>query len=130
MAEQLFKVVNGERREYTQAEYDEYNAGAAARAAEQAANNLTRAIESVNDLAGAKILAIFPEHKQRNYIARSVELTKKVADGGVLDAGELAEETLIQGLWDRVKAIRAHSDVLVAAVNADVNADITVGWPE
>ena len=41
--------------------------------------------DAVDFEAGRRILAIAPEHSQRNATARSVELTEKIAEGGDID---------------------------------------------
>lgn len=73
-------------------------------------------IAGIKELARSRILAIVPEWRQTNLIARGVEL----ADRGraAWTADELAEWNAGQAIWDAVKAIRAASDVAEAAVLA------------
>lgn len=60
--------------------------------------------------AERRILAIAPEHSQRNAIARSVELTEILASGGMLTAEQETERAHLRGLWAAVSAIRAASN--------------------
>ena len=82
-------------------------------------------------LARARILNVFPEWKQANMTARSVELTRARIDGA-LTAGEQAEEAAILAVWDWVKSVRAHSDTMEAAYEAAEDKqgfDYMAGWP-
>lgn len=87
-------------------------------------------VELIKAIAGRKILAIAPEWKQRNMIARSLELERIERTTGTLTAQEQAQLDAMQTVWTRIKALRAHSDALEAAVTADINTDIRAGWPE
>ena len=83
-------------------------------------------------IARARILTVFPEWKQANMTARSVELTR-ARMAGALTAGEQAEEAAIQAAWDWVKSVRAYSDTLEAAYEAaedKAGFDYLTGWPE
>jgi hypothetical protein len=82
-------------------------------------------------LARARILDVFPEWKQVNMTARSVELTRARIDGA-LTAGEQVEEAAIQAAWDWVKSVRAYSDTMEAAYEAaedKAGFDYLTGWP-
>lgn len=78
--------------------------------------------------AGRRILERAPEWKQRNVLARSVEL-RNIKDGRALASDEQAELDAAQALWDSIKAIRAHSDQLEAEVDAGRVVDVASGWP-
>jgi hypothetical protein len=83
-------------------------------AAEQA-----EAIAEIKDRARARILAICPEWKQTNLVARGTELLMRVHLGGAaLTEAEQAEVAAGQAIWDQVKAIRTASDAAEAAVLA------------
>lgn len=86
-------------------------------------------IQKVKALAQQKINTLAPEWKQRNATARALELVNIIATGGTLTTDEQAEKDTIDALWVQVKAIRAYSNTLETSVNADVNADISIGWP-
>jgi len=79
-----------------------------------------------------RIITIAPEWKQRNMIARSVELSDIRIGGGSLNETEQAEQSAMQSIWDRIKAIRAFSNVLGAGLTeTTTQADITTAdWPE
>lgn len=81
-------------------------------------------------IANSKILAIASEWKQRNMIARSLELEREERINGPLSAPDQAELDAMMAIWDRIKAIRVHSDSLEADIDVDINTDINAGWPE
>lgn len=72
------------------------------------------AIDLVKAVARRKILAILPEYKQRNLIARGLEIA--AAHGGLppdrYPEPERSEWLAGQASWERVKALRAASDRL------------------
>ena len=74
------------------------------------------AVKAIKVKAGADIIALAPEWKQRNALARMLELVNKKVDGGTLTAEEDAEVAAVESLWATVKAIRAQSDIDEAAV--------------
>lgn len=85
--------------------------------------------------AGFRINTLAPDFKQRNMIARGVELTDVVVGGGSLTAPEVAEKAALQGAWDYVKAVRAASDTIEAEILASADpASIDVAghaaWPD
>jgi hypothetical protein len=75
--------------------------------AEQNVKDLKRKTEQA-------ILTIAPEWKQRNLIARGLELTEILATSGTLTTEQLAESDAIKAIWGQIKAIRAASDVAEA----------------
>lgn len=74
-------------------------------------------IALVKDEARRRILAICPEWKQTNLVARGTELLM-AARSRSLTAPENAEIAAGQAVWDAIKAIRAASDTAEAAINA------------
>lgn len=91
---------------------------------------LAEVVELIKEVAGRKILAIAPEWKQRNMIARALELERIERTTGSLSQLEQGQFDAMQAVWTRIKALRAHSDALEAAITADINTDIRAGWPE
>lgn len=82
-----------------------------------------RRVASIKTEAQARIYAIAPQWKQANFTARSVELTYlKVSR--TLTAEEQSEWDAMTAIWDRVKAIRAHSGEL------EVDERLKSSWPE
>lgn len=103
-------------------------------------------VSSINAEAYERIIAIAPEHKQRNALARAVELigiqsgTWIESKGNkpqsrVLTAEENTEAQALSQIWADVNAIRAASNAANAAINdaADVAsakaAYDAVAWP-
>lgn len=64
--------------------------------------------------AGRRILAILPDYKQRNLLARGLELHAK--GPATWTAAEQAEWAAGDALWTRIKAIRARSDAIEAEI--------------
>ena len=85
--------------------------------------------DDVEAEAQRRILARYPDWKQRNMTARGVELTFKVAQGEALAAGETDEIAALQAAWGWIKAVRAASDTLEALdpIPADFAEDAR--WP-
>lgn len=84
--------------------------------------------------AERRILNILPAWKQRNYTARAVEIIYAIQTSTAA-AEDTAELTAIHGFFDRVKAIRAASDLVEADVERGAirTHDEAVGsalWPE
>jgi hypothetical protein len=77
--------------------------------------------------AGRRILQIAPDWKQRNLTARGVELVLALVKNKPWTAEEAAEAQAIQAVWDRIKAVRAASDGLEAALPQDFADDRH--WP-
>jgi len=69
-----------------------------------------RRIADIKQKAGAAIVALLPEWKQRNLIARGLELTDKIANGGTLTTAEQAESDALKVQWAAVTAIRTASN--------------------
>ena len=78
--------------------------------------------------AGKRILLVAPEWKQRNLIARAVEL-RDIMDDRWLTAADQGEKDAAAVVWGQIKAIRAHSDSLEADVDAGKAVDVGAGWP-
>ena len=84
--------------------------------------------------AQRRIYVLAPQWKQANLTARMVELHQKRLDLVLLTAAEQAEVTASQALWDKVKAVRAASDLIEADIQAAVdpsNFDVVNSprWP-
>lgn len=102
----------------------------------------TEAIAAVKAVAEHRILAILPEHKQRNLIARAVEIAATHAglSPELYPEPERSEWSTGQGLWERIKALRAASDRLELSIAAlpdsaavfdfAENIEINPIWPE
>lgn len=71
--------------------------------------------------AQRRIYALVPQWKQVNLTARAVELHQKRLDLVALTQDEQIEVAAIQTLWDKVKAIRAASDLIEADIRASAN---------
>jgi len=78
-------------------------------AAEEAAR-----VQAIKQAASEQILAIAPEWKQRNMLARSVELHEVMTSGGALTTEEQAELDAIRAVWAQIKTIRQKSDLAEA----------------
>ena len=95
-----------------------------------------REIETVKAEAYRRIVAISPEYKQRNLLARGLELALKMIAGGTLTAGEQAEITAGRQIWARIKAIREHSDMIEVEIAAKNFDDLkkykaeSIEWPQ
>jgi len=114
---------NGVTREMTPEEEAEYNAEQAAQAQRDADEATANRIPEIKAAAGAVIVERYPEWKQRNMIARMVELNTKATPS----AEEEAEMAALQSVWDWVKAVRAESDRLEADTNLTVE---DANWSE
>lgn len=76
-----------------------------------------RKVAEIKAEAGARILAIMPEVQQRNSLALGMEMvTKHGPDPAGWPAPMLARYQADIAAWDQIKAIRARSDVLEAAL--------------
>jgi hypothetical protein len=73
-------------------------------------------VAAINAKAHHDIVAIAPEWRQRNMIARTTELQDKRINGLALTEGEEAEIIAMRGIWSQIKAIREQSDIDVAAI--------------
>lgn len=99
-----------------------YNAEQVEQAQREATEAAAQRIPDIKAAAGAVIVERYPEWKQRNMIARMVELNAKATPS----AEEEAEMAALQAVWDWVKAVRAESDRLEADSNLTVN---DANWP-
>lgn len=86
--------------------------------------------------AGALILTRYPAWRQQNMTARAVELLEHKRQQG-LDAAQSNELAAIRSAWDWIKAVRARSDAIEAAVAAGQAVDLETGaiagaggWPD
>lgn len=87
--------------------------------------------------ANRRIIDMLPEWKQRNYTAKSVELTEKKVDGLTLNQEELNFLAAIKDIWASVQQIRTASDTIEAEINnigisADLetyNIEVNQLWP-
>lgn len=75
--------------------------------------------DRVKSDANRKILNISPEYKQRNMLARSIEILFDNPDKGI---GQLspeleAEAKAMQAIWDDVKSIRNQSNTIEASID-------------
>lgn len=75
----------------------------------------------IKEIATSKILTIAPLYKQNNMLAEGLNAIVNN------DAEKLAE---LQGVWDRINAIRARSNQLETSLEGNPDLDITQGWPE
>lgn len=78
--------------------------------------------------ARRRILAVFPDWKQTNMVARGVELVRIKAEGGAWSTGEAVEAAALDAAWAWIKSVRAASDALELDPPADFAAD--QHWPE
>lgn len=76
--------------------------------------------------ARRRIVDRYPDWKQTNMIARSVELVKK---GAALTPDEVTETEQLEAVWAWIKAVRATSDAIeqMAPIPLDYNDDAR--WP-
>lgn len=71
--------------------------------------------------AQKRIYARLPQWKQANLIARAVELHEKKINGGTFTQGEQDELAAGFALWDKVKAIRAASNLIESEIKASAD---------
>ena len=74
-------------------------------------------VQQVKQAVGAAILAVYPDWKQRNMIARAVDLTR-IAGARALTTEESAEESALQAAWDWISGVRTASNMREAAILA------------
>lgn len=86
--------------------------------------------EEVKVEAEARILKLLPEWKQRNKLARAVELIKKIASGETLTQSEQTEITDDLALWEKIKQIRKASNTIEALDPIPHNFRESSEWPE
>jgi hypothetical protein len=73
--------------------------------------------------ARRRILAIFPDWKQTNMVARGVELQDAWRRNSEWSVGEAAEAAALQTAWNWIKSVRAASDALEISPPADFTND-------
>lgn len=83
--------------------------------------------DDVKAEAYRRIVAVVPEYRQRNLIARATELLRKGVDNWTAD--EQAEWDAGQAIWDQVKAIRAASDAIEAMDRIPQDYAADKHWP-
>lgn len=125
------KIVNGELVEETQADLDQ-------KAIDEQPKDAN--IEEVKQEAGRRINALFPDYKQRNYIARQSELdrieTGTMRDGSgnlvaarSLTSEEIAELVAIKGVWDWILSVRIASATIEASPPTIDQLETDSRWP-
>ncbi len=88
-----------------------------------------RKVVLIKDKASKLILGAFPEWKQRNAIARSMELSSLGTTASLDETKELEE---LQGIWNWVKSVRSYGNDLEDTILASTEPDsinIDTGWP-
>lgn len=73
--------------------------------------------EQVKSEAYIRIISILPEWQQRNYTAKSVELTEKKVDGVALTQEESNILDAVKIKWALIQKIRAASDEIEIEIN-------------
>lgn len=91
-------------------------------------------IMQVKAEAQRRIYSILPQWKQANLTARGVELNTKFISGGILTQAEKDEMAAGLILWEKVKAIRAasdliESDILSSIDPASIDIAASTRWP-
>lgn len=93
-------------------------------------------VQGMKAAARGVIIARFPEWRQANMVARGVELQDLWRRNGQWTPDEQAEAGQLQASWDWIKAVRARSDELEAAIAAGQAVDVAAGaidgegaWP-
>ena len=84
-------------------------------------------VQEVKAEAQRRIYEILPDWKQRNLTARAAELALKGAGSWTPD--EQAEVAAGQALWDKIKAVRAASDVIEAMDPIPLDYTDDSYWP-
>jgi len=91
--------------------------------ADELARRRASAVEAVKQEASRRILAIAPDYRQRNLLARSVELLR-IGEANLTQ--EQRDEVLaIELIWETIQMIRARSDAIEAMqpIPSDYAAD-------
>lgn len=88
-------------------------------------NPYTPTIEEIKAEAERRILELFPEWKQRNMIARGVELVR-IGESNWNEQEQL-EAANLQAAWDWIKAVRETSNELEVTLPIDYTDD--KWWP-
>lgn len=87
-------------------------------------------VAAIKAEANRRILAAYPEWKQRNFTARALELIELRDSGQALTGDEQSELSAIKSVWVNVKALRTYSDQLESDPSGDASGNIGEGWPE
>lgn len=74
------------------------------------------AIAEIKGRVSRDIYLMAPTWKQRNALARTLELVESLARGNTLTADEEAELATYRGLWEQIKQRREQSDAEEAAL--------------
>ena len=75
-------------------------------------------VADIKAKAHSLIAQVAPEWKQLNLLTRGIEMSFKLHGKTPLDQNETKETTDAQVVWDKIKAVRQHSDALEAEVYA------------
>lgn len=84
---------------------------------------------SVKAEAARRILARYPEWKQRNMTARGVDLLSRRLVAGAWTDAEAAEASALQVAWDWIKSVRATSDALESLAPIPAGFADHIHWP-
>lgn len=88
-------------------------------------------LEDIKGYAGRLILQRFPDWKQRNMIAFSLDLERRLRRGETPSAAEQAQMNTIDSIWVWVKAVRSYSDTLEQRfLNGEDIHPEAADWPE
>lgn len=85
-------------------------------------------LQEIKKEASKRILARYPDWKQRNMTARGVELVFTLVKKGWTKEEE-AEAAELQAAWDEIKAVRAASDALEAMPTVPKDFTDAKHWP-
>ena len=92
-------------------------------------------IEQVKVDCGQRIVAVYQEYKQRNMIAKAVELSEKKADGSIT-VDETALFTNLKSAWSWVESVRLTSNAIEAQISGATTVQAVADvydnaiWPE
>lgn len=106
-----------------------------AKSADEVGDLRAGVIAAIRAEAKRRILDIMDEDRQRNSLARGVELITTLGpDPAKWPAEDQQTYAVVSAEWGQIKAIRARSDVLEAALPRDAKAlsafDPLAGWDE
>ena len=80
--------------------------------------------------AARRITALFPDWKQRNMVARGLELLNaRMSDKG-WTAAEATEAAEMQAAWDWIKSVRAASEAIERLATVPVDYAEDQRWPD
>lgn len=87
-------------------------------------------VQEVKATAGQLIKTHYPEYKQRNMLARMLEL-RDTKDERSLTADEQNEYLSLKSVWNWVKAVREESNrVEQEVLSSNDPENVTAAWPE